>query len=212
LQIRLRATNRVFTADASQSVLAAALQAGVQLPYSCTGGKCGACRARLLSGQIRYPRYVDKQPPGLTAAERDAGDVLLCQAVALSDLEIETPEVRRPLAPAVKQLPCRVEYVGDLSPELRTLHLRLPQAEVFEFQAGQYVVLLLSDGPRYVTPVVSPPLGGEPLEVQIELAPGGAPTSALQQLRERSLLRMEGPYIDVASATVGRPIADLSDT
>jgi CDP-4-dehydro-6-deoxyglucose reductase len=210
VQITLRATDRMFTAQPGQSILAAALQAGVQLPYSCTGGKCGACRARLVTGQIRYPRFADRQPPGLTAAESAAGDVLLCQAVALSDLEIDTPEVRRPHESTVKQLPCRVEYAADLAPGLRTLHLRLPQAETFDFRAGQYVALLLNEGQRYATPIVSPPLGGEPLEVQVALTPGAAQTPALQQLRERALLRVEGPYDEFVAAVIGRA-ADVND-
>lgn len=211
-RITLRGTERSFAASPGQPVLTAALQAGVQLPYSCTGGKCGSCRARLLRGQIRYPRFADRLPPGLSAAENAAGDVLLCQAVALSDLEIDTPEVRRAVEAVVRRLPCRVEYAAEPSSGLRTLHLRLPRADTYEFHAGQYVVLLLGDGQRYATSIVSPPLGGEPLEVQVALTPGAAQTAALQQLRERALLRIEGPYADFALAVAGSGAQDFNDT
>ena len=36
-------------------VLDAALDAGLNLPHSCKGGNCGACRVRLLAGEVTYP-------------------------------------------------------------------------------------------------------------------------------------------------------------
>ncbi|NJO13482.1 MAG: 2Fe-2S iron-sulfur cluster binding domain-containing protein [Gammaproteobacteria bacterium] len=41
---------RTFSVRASEAILDAALHVGLNLPHSCKGGSCGACRARLLSG------------------------------------------------------------------------------------------------------------------------------------------------------------------
>jgi ring-1,2-phenylacetyl-CoA epoxidase subunit PaaE len=57
-----------------ESVLDAALRAGLDLPYSCRDGVCGTCRARLTSGQVHQPMA------DLSPAEVDAGYVLTCQA------------------------------------------------------------------------------------------------------------------------------------
>ncbi len=56
-------------------VLDAALDAGLDLPYSCKGGVCSTCRAKVLAGQVTMERNF-----GLTEAEVAAGFVLTCQA------------------------------------------------------------------------------------------------------------------------------------
>ena len=72
---------------AGQSLLQAALAAGVRLPSACRNGSCRACLARLLSGQIRYSIAW----PGLLAEEKAEGWILPCVACAESDLVIEAP-------------------------------------------------------------------------------------------------------------------------
>jgi ferredoxin-NADP reductase/DMSO/TMAO reductase YedYZ heme-binding membrane subunit len=57
-----------------ESVLDAALRAGVDLPYSCREGVCGTCRARLACGRV------SQEGADLSQAEVDAGYVLTCQA------------------------------------------------------------------------------------------------------------------------------------
>ena len=69
-------------ASADGSLLNAARRAGLDLPFSCTSGVCGTCRARLLSGQVRMDRNYALEPADLAA-----GFVLTCQAHPL------TPEV-----------------------------------------------------------------------------------------------------------------------
>ena len=64
-----------------QSLLEAALAAGVLLPSSCRVGTCRTCRCRLSDGQVSY--RVDW--PGLSAEERAVGDVLPCVALPQSE-------------------------------------------------------------------------------------------------------------------------------
>jgi len=63
-----------------ESVLDAALEAGLDLPYSCKSGVCCTCRAKVLEGQV-----VMQQNFGLHAGEVARGFVLTCQARALSE-------------------------------------------------------------------------------------------------------------------------------
>lgn len=81
-------------AATSQTLLQAALDAGIRLPRSCRNGTCRACMARLLDGQIAYT--IDW--PGLLADEKAAGWVLPCVACARSDLTLQAPGAA-PLAP-----------------------------------------------------------------------------------------------------------------
>ncbi|WP_344731581.1 fatty acid desaturase [Nocardioides fonticola] len=67
LEIDLRSTG--------DTLLDAALQGGLEPPYSCAGGACGTCRAKVLLG-----RAVMDQNHALDDAEVAAGYVLTCQA------------------------------------------------------------------------------------------------------------------------------------
>ena len=60
---------------ADEHVLDAALNAGLDLPYSCKAGVCCTCRARVLSGEVVMDRNFTLEP-----AEMDQGFVLTCQA------------------------------------------------------------------------------------------------------------------------------------
>jgi ring-1,2-phenylacetyl-CoA epoxidase subunit PaaE len=77
-------SGRRVTARPGQSVLQAGLEAGVDLPSSCTMGGCGACKVRRSRGTV-----VMSEPNCLSDAEREAGYLLACCAYADSDLVIE---------------------------------------------------------------------------------------------------------------------------
>ena len=63
------------------------LEAGVRMPYSCTMGGCGACRVKLLEGEVSM-----ENPNCLTAQERAAGEVLACVSRAVGPCVIEVPQ------------------------------------------------------------------------------------------------------------------------
>lgn len=68
-----------FRRDAP-SILDAATEAGLEMPYSCKSGVCSTCRARVVSGEVRMDRNFS-----LDAAEVAAGFVLTCQAHPLTE-------------------------------------------------------------------------------------------------------------------------------
>jgi ferredoxin-NADP reductase len=78
------ASGRTVRARPGQTLLAAGLAAGVELPSSCTMGGCGACKVRKASGTV-----VTSEPNCLSDGEREAGWVLACCSYADSDVVIE---------------------------------------------------------------------------------------------------------------------------
>jgi ferredoxin len=74
-----------------QSLLEAALAAGIQLARSCRNGTCRACMCRLLEGQVRY--RVDW--PGLSPDEKDEGWTLPCVAMPEGDVSLDAPAAHR---------------------------------------------------------------------------------------------------------------------
>jgi CDP-4-dehydro-6-deoxyglucose reductase, E3 len=189
--ISIANSNRGFKAAADQPLLEAANDAALNLPHSCKGGNCGACKARLLRGEIHYPNGT---PLGLSAAEIDDGLILLCQARARTDLSIETFETRAADTAAPKRLPCRIERAVPLSHDVMGLFLRLPIAEDFTFEAGQYIDVLLPGGRRRSFSIASPPHDARPLELHIRRVAGGEFTDRLfHEDMRAALLSIEGP-------------------
>ncbi len=67
-------------AKGQPSILDAASAAGLEVPYSCTSGVCGTCRAKVIEGQVRMERNF-----ALDRKEVASGFVLTCQAHPLTE-------------------------------------------------------------------------------------------------------------------------------
>lgn len=63
-----------------KAILETALDAGIDLPYSCQSGLCTACRGKCLSGKVKLD-----EEDGLSKSERDQGYVLTCVGHPLTD-------------------------------------------------------------------------------------------------------------------------------
>jgi ring-1,2-phenylacetyl-CoA epoxidase subunit PaaE len=62
------------------SILDCASSAGLEVPFSCTSGVCGTCRAKVIEGEVRMERNF-----ALDKKEVAAGFVLTCQAHPLTE-------------------------------------------------------------------------------------------------------------------------------
>lgn len=202
--VRIEPQGREISVRADQNVLDAALAAGINLPHSCKSGHCSSCRATLRHGEFHYPRG---QPAGLTAAEASAGRVLLCQAQPRSDLVVEVRAIARVPDVEIKTLPCRIQQMTALAPDVLQVLLRLPAVEALEFRPGQYLDVLLDDVRRRSFSIASPPHDSRPLELHVRRAPGGRFTSRLfDELGPGSLLRIEGPIGQFAYRSAALPL------
>ena len=83
-EITFAASGRRVTATPGQTILQAGLEAGLDLPFSCTMGGCGACKVRKTSGEV-----VMSEPNCLGELEREAGYVLACCSYADTNVTIE---------------------------------------------------------------------------------------------------------------------------
>ena len=189
--ITLVPTGQAFAAEAEESVLDAALRAGLNLPHSCKGGHCGSCRARVLRGRFVYPRG---RSAGLTAEEEAEGYALLCEARARVDLDVETREVRPAPDVEVKSLPCRIERLTRIADDVMSVMLRLPAVEEFHFRPGQYLDVMLGGGRRRSFSIASAPADGRMIELHVRRASSSGFTGQLfDGLAVGTLLRIEGP-------------------
>lgn len=79
LEVVLDGKTHHLSMAADDRVLDAALDAGLDLPYSCKGGVCCTCRARVLEGEVAMEKNFT-----LEADEMARGFVLTCQARPLT--------------------------------------------------------------------------------------------------------------------------------
>lgn len=74
-----------------QSILEAALAAGIDMPRSCRNGTCRTCLCHLKAGEVRYRI----EWPGLSPDEKDEGCVLPCVALPMGDVVLHAPLARK---------------------------------------------------------------------------------------------------------------------
>ncbi|SDL54266.1 ring-1,2-phenylacetyl-CoA epoxidase subunit PaaE [Catalinimonas alkaloidigena] len=80
VKVILEGEEHVIEVAANQSILEAALDLNIDMPYSCQSGMCTACRGRCLSGKV----YLD-DVEGLSEQEMAQGYVLTCVGHPLSE-------------------------------------------------------------------------------------------------------------------------------
>jgi ferredoxin len=90
--ITLLPMEEVLPCEPGETVLGAILRSGVRVYYGCTGGGCGVCKMRLISGYLDHGRY---SVAVLPEAERREGFFLSCQAKPVSDLTVQLTEANR---------------------------------------------------------------------------------------------------------------------
>ena len=56
-KVTIKNSGHTFDVRPSQTVLQAAIEAGINLPYGCRNGACGACKAELIAGKVMHDDY-----------------------------------------------------------------------------------------------------------------------------------------------------------
>ena len=200
--ISIGATEVAFDNPPGQSLLDAALHAGIELPYSCRKGVCGSCVGGIVSGEVR----------GLNGAaiRNDTcgpDQVLYCLCEPVSDVVLQPVSWKRIDPAARKTFTARVYSNQLAAPDVSVLRLRLPAGQRAKFQAGQYLQILLEDGSARCYSMANPPHESDGATLHIRRVPGGQFSARVAQLAPGDLLQIELPFGNVALATEDtRPI------
>lgn len=194
--VTIEPSGKQFSVDADVSILEAALEQGVVLPYGCKNGACGSCKAQVMSGSVEQGEH---QPAALSSGDITLGYALLCTARATSDLMIEASVVEAAGEIPVRKLPCRVRSIEKMAPDVVCIRLQLPYSERLQYLAGQYVDLIFPDGTRRSYSMATAPGSIEDIELHIRHLPGGYFTDRVFGVGERpplavrEIFRLEGP-------------------
>jgi len=179
--------------EEDQTILDAALRAGLWLPHACCHGLCATCKISVLEGEVDHG---EASSFALMDFERDEGKTLACCARLESDVTIEADIEEEPDAESipVRDFPGTVTRIETLTPTIKGIFVALD--EPIHFQAGQYINLELPAhiGSRAFS-LANPPGQGNEVELNIRLVPGGAGTTWLHEsLQVGDRITMSGPY------------------
>lgn len=190
-EVVLSPSGRSFMVEADETILEAALRNGHALSYQCASGNCGECRARIVEGAVADHRPYDYVFKG---EERQQPMMLMCRALAASDMVIEVRE-----ATSVDDIP-QQEILTTIS-HLTTLHggaielrLRTSRSCPLRFMAGQQVTLHIDGCVPVTKSIASCPCNGRELLFHFFRSDGDAFTKRVfKQPDSLKNVRLVGP-------------------
>lgn len=183
----IQSMDKTVTVKHRQTLLEAALEAGLDYPFSCGAGSCTTCKTKLIQGE-----YKDLSDMSLVLTEDDMkkGYILACQAIPKSDLIVT-------LEPDESK-----EYSGEVSAYRKLTHdiveVKIKLGEKIRYTAGQYADLAVAGvkGSRSYSFASAPGAGGGNVEVafHLRLVPGGEMTTWFHEKdRTGEKIKLRGP-------------------
>jgi toluene monooxygenase electron transfer component len=192
-RITLANSDAAFDVAEGDTVLRAALRAGLGFPYECNVGSCGNCRFELQEGEVAHLRA---DPPAWGERDRARKRWLGCQAAPAGDCRIKVglqekyvPLVRPRISGAV--LTERHDVTHDI------VEFRFRLDDPHPFLPGQYALVDAPGvtGARAYSMCNVAGAGTADWHFQIKRVPGGAATGALfDRLRAGDRVTLDGPY------------------
>lgn len=193
-QLTIEPLGQTIEVEEGQTILDAALRAGIYLPHACCHGLCATCKVQVVDGEVDHGAASSF---ALMDFERDEQKCLACCATPQSDLviEAEIDEDADARNLPVSDYMGTVSRIESLTPTIKGVWIKLDDPAGIDFQAGQYVNLHFPDdmGSRAFS-LAGPPGLGE-VELNIRIVPGGRATGYVHQsMQVGERVRLSGPY------------------
>jgi len=193
-ELTIEPLGQTIAVEDGQTILDAALRAGIYLPHACCHGLCATCKVQVVDGEVDHG---EASTFALMDFEREEGKTLACCCRLESDTVIEAEIDEDPDA---ENLPVE-DYAGEvvrieaLTPTIRGIWLKLDRP--MHFQAGQYINLEVPaiDGQSRAFSLANAPGQSDLVELNVRIVPGGQVTTWLHEhLEVGEKLKLSGPY------------------
>ncbi len=203
-QVRLDPGGHEFFVEGADTVLQAALRAGLSPAYGCSNGECGKCRSRLRSGEVRAVREHAFQLGDKALAD---GEILLCSVTPVTDVEIETRVARTPDDIPNQSIEAEVTAIERPARGVAVLHLKTPRTKRLRFLGGQNARLTVADGSQACLPLASCPCDDRHLQFHLaRRADDPFSEAVFERLRVGDTVRVDGPEGDFVAEDSGRAL------
>ncbi|MGB0713664.1 MAG: NADH:ubiquinone reductase (Na(+)-transporting) subunit F [Gammaproteobacteria bacterium] len=192
-ELTIEPLGETIEVEEDQTILDAALRAGIWLPHACCHGLCATCKVELTEGEIEHG---EASPFALMDFEREEGKCLACVATLQSDAVIEADIDEDPDAEIhpVEDYQGTVTAIETLTPTAKRVVIKLDRD--LSFQSGQYINLKLQGMEQSrAFSLANPPSRADEVELQIRHVPGGEATTYIhEQLVVGESVEITGPY------------------
>jgi len=133
-----------ITVDDGDCILESALSQKVDFPHGCKSGNCGACKSKLVSGDIYMMPYSEF---ALEDSERKKKLILACRAIPQTDcsIKIVNENKEKTIKQSIKELKYKVSKINKVTTDIITIELENISDKKFKFLAGQYAELKFSN-------------------------------------------------------------------
>lgn len=200
-KISIAPHDTVIEGKQKYAILDTALSQGIDFPHNCRVGGCGACKCKLISGEVREltdSSYV------LSKEELDQGYILACQSLPRSDVAVEIPGIAKDdvkQGVVVKQQQGRITALSPLTHDILQVTLSVPEA--VNFSAGQYMdisvpgIIEQARSYSFASAPSNESAGDDTLSFHIRHVPGGEFTDWLHKDGEDRIgtsLTVNGPF------------------
>lgn len=188
VHVTVQPSGHDYFVEGNDTLLEAALRAGIPLNYGCSTGNCGECKARLVSGQVKKVHPYDYV---LSDAEKANGGFLLCSYTAVTDVVIEAQVAGAEDIPQ-QTIPTRLRNIEPLADDLLALHLFTPRSQRLRFLAGQRVNLSI-DGVEGDYHIASCPCEDRHIEIHVRRDNRNFSRRAFDSLHKEDTVSLTGP-------------------
>lgn len=179
---------RELFAEPGETILESAKRSGFILEHSCADGRCGVCACEVISGEVD-PRVNGFQ----SDIDHSYNRILSCQAIPLSDIEIDAEDLGEYAKYPEKTIPARISEMTEVAAGVMKVKFRTPPSNKLSFLPGQYVDVIHGATRRSYSIANAEREGGE-FDIIVKKVRLGVMSSLLFEFSSLDdLFRVEGP-------------------
>jgi ferredoxin-NAD(P)+ reductase (naphthalene dioxygenase ferredoxin-specific) len=186
MKLHIQPLDRVIEVTPGANLLATLREHEIPVSYSCTAGRCGTCRCKVVEGNV-----ADSVNPGHFIDAEGGQYVLACTSTMIGDCTIEIPEPDEVIHHPAKILKATVTAADRVTHDI--VRLRLRSAKPLEFSPGQYATLQFT--PQHVRPYSMAGLqNDDELEFHVRIVKDGLVSNYIgRELKVGDTVRVSGP-------------------
>jgi ferredoxin-NAD(P)+ reductase (naphthalene dioxygenase ferredoxin-specific) len=186
MKLHIQPLERTLSVAPGANLLATLRENNIPISYSCTAGRCGTCRCKVVDGNV-----VDMVDPERVIDAAAGRYVLACTSVMTGDCTIEIPEPDEVVIHPARILKATVSAADRMTHDI--VRLRLRTAKPLDYSPGQYATLQFT--PEHVRPYSMAGLpGDDELEFHIRIVKDGLVSGYVdRELKVGDTVRVSGP-------------------
>jgi ferredoxin-NAD(P)+ reductase (naphthalene dioxygenase ferredoxin-specific) len=137
MQLLVQPLGESIEFDPGANLLDTLRRAAVPISYSCSAGRCGTCRCKVIAGSVEVT-------PASPDVEQADASVLACQTTLTGDCTIEIPEPDEIVVHPARIVKGTVVSIDAPVSDVRVVRMSLNRP--LSFSPGQYATVLFGPG------------------------------------------------------------------